>query len=436
MKKLAYLLKSLVFIVVLILLAGMAFIHRDFLWEQTKVARAFYYVWQGDESIKKNNFQAAIDNYKTALKIYPEHAKAHYNLGNIYFWYEVYTASPVKKPIKTYRYDKDLDKFVLHVEEPTGETDKENNAEAAYMKATEVQPNFINAWINLGLVRLNQYNLEGAIKSFMKAINADPTIVKIPFIFNNEQSIKYNRAVAYYNLALVYDQMASSTDYNDLRVSYLLEALRYYQKALNINNDSFKTNFNLAYTNQQLGRNTSAIDYYCKSIKLDPFKYPAHYNLGILLRNQERYIGSADELKKAAMLIDSGKDMAKAEYVFRILNDVSLRAAAYELSKIKHFQETYYDIPSTGIIAEVIGKPLLEKQKKLQIEQDQKEAKENEEVSSQIDQVTKYFSSCVTDPDYYEKEKEKYELKPDWIDVSNTYIDKITEISENKPVPE
>lgn len=432
MKKVVNILKSLIFLVVIVLLAGMAFMNRDMLWEQTKIARAFYYVWQGDENIKKNNFQAAIDNYKMALKIYPEHAKAHYNLGNIYFWYEVYTASAVRQPIKTYRYNKDLDKFVLVVEQPTGEDDEENSAEAAYIKATEVQPNFINAWINLGLVRYMQYDLDGAVRAFMNAINANPMVVNVPLIFNNEKSIKYNRAVAYFNLGQVYDQLASSTDYPELREGYLLEALRYYQKSLDINPESYKTYYNLAHTNQLLNRNTSSVDYYCKAIKIDPFKYPAHYNLGVLLKNQDRFMASANELKKAAMLIDSGGDEKRAEYVFRILNDVSFRSAAGELSRMKYLRETYYPIPTKGIIADIIGEPIKAENEKLKIAEETEKEKDNQEVSPSYASAYKYFAACVTDTDYYEKEKEKYELPPDWIYVDQERIDQIIDTSLNQ----
>lgn len=423
MKKLAYLLKSVVFLVIVLVLGYMAYLNRDGIWTQTKMARAFYYVWQGDENIKANNFQAAIDNYKTALKIYPEHPKAHYNLGNIYFWYEVYTASPVKKPIKTYRYDKNLDKFVLHIEEPKNVEDTENSAEAAYIRATEVQPNYINAWVNLGLVRLKKYDLDGSIRAFMNAINANPTIVNIPFIFNNENSLKHNRSVAYYNLGFVYNQMAESTDFKELKESYFIEALQYYRKALELNPDSYKNLYNLAHTYQMLGRSNSAIQEYCKAIKFKPFDYPPHYNLGLILRDQKRYTASASELKKSAMLIDTGKNPTKAEYIFRILNEVSFKSAAKELSTIQQQNQTTYPIPKDGIIAEVIGKPILEKQKEIKEKEEQEEAKLlKEEENNSVDAVTKYFSACVTDPHYFEIEREKFTIHPDWIYVNKELL--------------
>lgn len=423
MKKIVNLLKSVVFLVIVALFCFMGYLNREMIWQQTKMARAFYFVWQGDESIKANNFQAAIDNYKTALKIYPEHPKAHYNLGNIYFWYEVYTASPVKQPVKTYRYDKDLDKFVLHIEEPTNVEDTENNAEAAYIRATEVQPNYINAWINLGLVRLQKYDLDGAIRAFMNAINANPTIVDIPLIFNNEGSLQHNKSVAYYNLGYVYNQMAESCDYKELRESYYVEALRYYKKALELNPNSYKNLYNLAHTYQMLTRYNSAIQEYCKAIKFKPFDYPPHYNLGVILNDQKRYTASASELKKAAMLVDTGKDSVKAEYIFRILNEVSFKSAAKELSAIEHENETTYPIPKEGIIAEVIGKPILEKQKELEIKkQEQAQQLQQEDESTSLDAVTKYFSACVTDPNYFEVQKEKFSVHPNWIYVNKEML--------------
>jgi len=432
MKNISGLLKTVVIALVAVCLLAMALINHNFLWKQTRMARAFYFVWQGDESLKKDNFQAAIDYYKTALKIYPEHPKAHYNLGNIYFWYEVYTASPEKQPVKVFKYDKNLDRFVLHIEPHEETQDEENSAEAAYIMATEVYPDFINAWINLGLVRVQQYDLDGAIKAFMQATNANPVMVNIPFLFNNEPSIKYNRAVAYYNLAHVYKQKALATDYTEIAQDYYLQAMNYYQKSYEINPDNYKTNYNLAQTYHVLERDTPAINKYCEAIKIDPFKYEAHYNLGILLKSQDRYIAASDEIKKAAMLLDFSDDSNRAEYVFRILSDISFRGAAHELSQRRHFWKTYYPIPQKGIIAEVIGKPLIKEKQKMELQEKQtlkekeeankKEQKENKKDKPLVKQDLAYeeFSACVTDPDYYDNLKAQYEKHPDWIYLYNT----------------
>jgi tetratricopeptide (TPR) repeat protein len=427
MKKIVNLLKFVIIFVVILVLAGTAFLKRDFIWDQTRMARAFYFVWQGDEALKKDNFQEAIDYYKTALKIYPEHPKAHYNLGNIYFWYELYTAPSEKQPIKTYVYDEEKDKFVLKIEQPEEDGDTENSAEAAYIKATEVYPDFINAWINLGLVRAMKYDMDGAIKAFMKAVNANPITLEIPFIFNNAPSIKYNRSVGYYNLGYVYNQLAQSSEFDAIRRDYYLEAMDYYKKSYEINPDNYKTNYNLAHTYQLLDRQANAINQYCKAIKLDPIKFEAHYNLGLVLKRQQRYMAAADELKKAAMMLDSGKNADRLEYVFRILTDTSYRAASMELSQRRQFLKEFYPIPQKGIIAEVIGKPLLEEQKKNKAEQQAKLAqdvaeqkkkdKEENKKTTQLDETYKELSTCVTDPDYYEKLKQKFEQRPDWIEL-------------------
>lgn len=429
MKSLAFFFKGFTILLVILLLAGMMFLKKDALWTQTKIARAFYYVWQGDENIKKDNFQAAIDNYKTALKIYPEHSKAHYNLGNIYFWYELYTASPVRQPVKTYRYDKTVDKFILHIEDPKTLDDPENSAEAAYIKATEVNPNYINAWINLGLVRFMKYDIDGSIIAFMKAINANPQVIEVPFIYNNKKNINYNRSVAYFNLARVYDEMATSTDYEELRTSYLLQAMNYYEKSLQINQNSYKTNYNLATTFQLLDREAPSINQYCKAIKINPFKFSAHYNLGMVLKKQERYLAAASEIKKAAMLVDAGGDDHKSEFLFRILNDVSFRAAASELSKLERMKTELYPIPKKGIIADVIGKPLLAQQEELKIKEEKEEKKVDESISKQ--DVEEYFASCVTDPNYYDAIQEKFQLQPDWIYVNKELIEQMMDLDQD-----
>lgn len=363
----------------------MLYLNRGFFWTQTKAIRSFYFVWQGDENIKKNDFQGAIDNYRKALTIYPEHAKAHYNLGNIYFWYELYTAPAEKKTVKVYRYNKKLDKFLFHEEKADeGPGSGENSAEAAYKLATKYHPNFINAWINLGLVRLNQYELDGAMYAFMKAVNANPTIVKIPLIFNNQPSITYNRAVAYYNLGRVYQLKADSAEFPELQNVFYNQAIRYYNKANEINPNSFRTNYNLALVYQLEKDNPLAIKHYCKAIELEPLKYEPHYNLGILLKREERYAEAAEEIKKAAMIIDTSQDEIVARYFFNILQEVSDRANTLAQAKAKY--EKTYTVPEDSIIYEVVLAPLVKERKRQEeILKEEERLKQQEELEKEKD---------------------------------------------------
>lgn len=256
---------------------------------------AFYHVWQADEEYKKGNFQKAISKYSYAVKLYPEHYKAHYNLGNIYVVYEDY-----------------------------------NSAVICYNQAITANPNYLNARINLGIVLAQQIlDIDRAIIEYKKAINSKPFILNIPFIFNNKPSVWHSKSIAYYNLGLAYKNKALLYKSGSPEArNYLKLAAQCYRNSLKIIPDSYESHYNLALTMQLLGVYTESLQEYCKSINLQPLDYEAHYNLAILLRQRFLYRESINELEKAGLLLDARGDYFKTAYIYQTLNEVSQRAIA------------------------------------------------------------------------------------------------------------
>ena len=130
---------------------------------------------QGDENYKKDAYDEALKNYKSALKVNPNDEITLLKIGNIY-------------KIKNDN-DKALD---------------------FYKKAIFVNPNYTDGWFNLGLVYANDNNIVKSKECFEKVISLNPEY-----------------AYSYYALAIAYE----SEDNKE-------EAVKNYQQFLKHNKDA------------------------------------------------------------------------------------------------------------------------------------------------------------------------------------------------------
>ena len=77
-------------IVVLLLMGAVVYFNQAWFLKQYDKMCSMYYIHKGDKAFRKLKLQRAIDHYNTALKLFPEHYSAWFNLGNIYVVYEDY----------------------------------------------------------------------------------------------------------------------------------------------------------------------------------------------------------------------------------------------------------------------------------------------------------------------------------------------------------
>jgi tetratricopeptide (TPR) repeat protein len=277
-------------------------------------------VYEGDKEYRRQNLFGAIRYYEKALKLNPKHANAAYNLGNLYSVYEDY-----------------------------------QNALDSYNQALKYRPKYVNARIAKGILLSQKfYEFVGAIKEYQQAIDDMPGKMNIFLIYNNYQYVKYNKAVAYYNMGLAYKYLSllygENKEANKANLEKSVEAyknaLKYIDDKTNVskkNKDNETDNFHIedAYFNLALDYHllhtldtknkyeTSrenyrfAKDNYCKCIYISPFDYSAHYNLAILFKQQKNYFDAVLELEKAALIVDSSGNGYRAKYIYDVLNETS-----------------------------------------------------------------------------------------------------------------
>jgi len=122
-----------------------------------------------------------------------------------------------------------------------------------YQKAVEINPNFYDAWVELGRISEAKDN-SLAEQYFLNALNIDTNnmhaLYMIAFYYQNEQD--FNNAEKYYNSLLnKHENENAYFNMGYINLVYLEdypEAISFFQKALNVNEDYTDALFNLAYS--------------------------------------------------------------------------------------------------------------------------------------------------------------------------------------------
>lgn len=312
------------FIIFLIICAFGIFFYWGWFEKQYDKCVGMYYVYKGDKAYKQRELQQAIDYYNQGLALYPEHYGAQFNLGNIYVVYEDYYA-----------------------------------AADAYRKAIESKDNFTLARMNLGIISAEKLgDFDEAIHQYNAIIDTDRHLLSIPFIFNNKNSEKVNRGLAYYNMGVAYREKSLYQNGDDERsTEFLRKAIESYKNAVRILKSDYDSRYNLALAYHLIGDYQSAGLNYCKAIELQPMNYEAHYNLAVLLKHLKMYKEALNELEKATVLVSSGDSTSSSNtssYVFDVLNDVS--RSLISSNQYDYLVEKVDDEPSSEQVTYVNGK--------------------------------------------------------------------------------
>lgn len=274
---------------------------------------AFCYVYLGDRCSQKHKYEESIGYYQRALQLYPGHVKARYNLGNIYVAYE------------------DFDSAI-----------------ECYQNALLYDPNYINARINLGIIYAEERaDLDSAIDEYNKATQVKIPFIRIPFIYDNSNSIKTGKAIAYYDMGLAYRDKSLLYDPASFESKeFLMKAADSYKHSLEINPKSYDTQYNLALTYHLMGMYGDALKGYCRAMIIAPLNYEAYYNIAVLLRQRGKYAEAADEFQRAGNLSGFDGDTYKAAFIYQVLSEVSEMAIAqhgFESEKVMDRLDTEMD---------------------------------------------------------------------------------------------
>ena len=144
----------------------------------------------------------------------------------------------------------------------------------AYQTAISVDPEFLGAWVNLGICARQIRDTDTALRAFDRAVAIDPKTF-----------------LAYYNRALIHCDVrnveAATVDLN---------------KALELKPDSVEARFQLGFLRELQGEQAEAIEHYGSALGAAPNAANLHARMGACLQMVGRFEEGAEHLKKAVEL--------------------------------------------------------------------------------------------------------------------------------------
>lgn len=149
-----------------------------------------------------------------------------------------------------------------------------DKAKSFFLRSIELNPDFSEAYNNLGLVYHEQGNYTDAIECFHEMLEVFP-----------------NNSDAYYQLGSLYSLKGNYSD-----------AIKYYKKAIELNPDNYDAYYFLGSRYKKQGNFSDAIKCYKKAIELNPNDSDVYKNLGVIYEKQGNYFDAIECLRKSARL--------------------------------------------------------------------------------------------------------------------------------------
>jgi Flp pilus assembly protein TadD len=207
----------------------------------------------------------AFAEYREAIRLQPDYAAAHYNLGNTL---------------------RDQGKLL--------------EAIAALREAIRLQPGYAEAHNNLGLALHDQGKVSEAVAEYREAIRLQP-----------------DYAAAHYNLGIVLAGQGKRA-----------EAIVAFREATRLRPDDAQAHHNLGLALHGQGKRAEAVAEYRAAIRLQPDYAGAHCNLGLALMKQGRFGEARDALRRGHELGSKRPDWRhpSAEWVRQAERAVALEA--------------------------------------------------------------------------------------------------------------
>jgi spermidine synthase len=255
--------------------------------------------------------------------------------------------------------DLSLDTLIRNVKQ----TAKERREE--YEKLASVSPTDINVTNELGLLREDAGDFDGAQKAFESAVQFAPDIAAIHLnlgrVFDSKHDLARSSGEYFTTLRL---DPANWEAWNNLGYVYLEqenypEATSTFEKTVVLKPDKFTSWFNLGLASYRGGNRQRAREAYDRALELNPSFAEAYLNRGILRLANKDISGAADDLTLA---LQHQPDYAEAHYNLGIVEE---QRKDFVKAALHYRQATELDprhvlaFNNLGILYSLAGKPQL-----------------------------------------------------------------------------
>ena len=176
-----------------------------------------------------------------------------------------------------------------------------NEAIDAYKKTILLNPNFADAYCNMGVALNQKGNVDEAIELYNKAISIMPDYADAYYNLGNalKDQGKFDEAIEAYKSALLIKPDYAEAYCNSGMVfqdqGKLDEAIKFYKKSISLKPDSAKSYRNMGISLQNLGKTKDAVDSYNMALSINPDYAEAHKNLSFTLLNCGKFQEGLDE---------------------------------------------------------------------------------------------------------------------------------------------
>jgi tetratricopeptide (TPR) repeat protein len=201
---------------------------------------------------QSGRFDEAIIESQKALKIKPDLAAAHNNLGAA-------LVENQRNGDGARRQDGAVDEAIVH-----------------YRRALQIKPDFAQAWSNLGTALLLRKQVDEAIANYQKALQIDPNFAEARYSLGNAflAEGKYSESIATYEIAIRVRPDYFEAHYNLGRALAAIgkseDALKEFNEALRINGDSAQVHCALGSLLPRMGHREEAIAHLTEALRLKP----------------------------------------------------------------------------------------------------------------------------------------------------------------------
>ena len=246
---------------------------------------------QGVVFAKQGHETRALDTYRRALSVNPNHEAVLFNLGGmLYARNELDEAKSLLE--KLLRIDPEYDdarKLYGSVLLGQGQVD---DAMTQLRQVVQRKPEDAKTYYTLGTALNSQGKINEAIEQFRRAIELEPDLVR-----------------AHNNMA---GALQSQGKYQ--------EAIQHYQQILRVQPDDAKALYNMAGAWNLVGKIDEAIESYRRAIEAEPDYAKAHHQLGVMLCRQGKFQLAIHHLGQA---IAADPDVASMYYQFGVCQAIA-----------------------------------------------------------------------------------------------------------------
>lgn len=234
---------------------------------------------------------SALTHYEQALRLKPDYAEAHYNLG-IALDAENRPQDAIAQVEEALRLGLEMEEVHARLGTLFNKAGRFPEAVSEYEAAVQLKPDGAKGHLDLGLALAAAGQGSQAIAEYESALRLDPHFAEAAFYLGISfaQSNRVPEAIASYERALAI-RPEYEVAHNNLAVllcnsDRVEEAIPHYMEAIRINPDYTEARLNLGialYADKQIDR---ALEQFSAVIRLDPRNADAHDDLGICLASK------------------------------------------------------------------------------------------------------------------------------------------------------